>query len=46
MRGQITLRTLLVMPVVAAEAGDITWSVANGFQQFKNDDDFQKIKQA
>lgn len=46
MRGQITLLTLLVMPVVAAEAGDIIWSVANGFQQFKNDDDFQKIKQA
>lgn len=45
MRGQIALVALLAMPV-AAEAGDITWSVANGFQQFRNDDDFQKIKQA
>lgn len=46
MRGQIALVALLAMPVVAAEAGEITWSVANGFQQFRNDDDFQKIKQA
>jgi hypothetical protein len=44
MRGQIALIALLAMPVTA-EAGDITWSVANGFQQFRNDDDFQKIKQ-
>lgn len=46
MRGQIALVALLAMPVVAAEAGEISWSVANGFQQFRNDDDFQKIKQA
>ncbi|WP_408602191.1 hypothetical protein [Pseudomonas sp. PLMAX] len=46
MRGQIALVALLVIPVVAAEAGEITWSVANGFQQFSKDEDFQKIKQA
>ncbi len=29
-----------------AEPGQITWSVANGFQVFKNDSDFQRLKQA
>ncbi len=44
MRRYIAFATLLAMPIVA-EAGEITWAVANGFQQFKNDSDFQKIKQ-
>jgi hypothetical protein len=46
MREQIALVALLAMPLVSAEAGEINWSVANGFQQFRNDDDFQTIKQA
>jgi len=44
MRRYIAMAAVLAMPTMAVEAGEITWSVANGFQQFKNDSDFQKIK--
>ncbi|SCW75294.1 hypothetical protein [Pseudomonas sp. NFACC05-1] len=45
MRRFIAVTALLSAPIVAA-AGEITWSVENGFQQFKNAADFQKLKQA
>jgi hypothetical protein len=37
---------MIVSPVMSASAGEITWMVANGFQQFKNESNFKKLKDA
>jgi hypothetical protein len=46
MRRYIALAAVFALPVVSAGAAEISWSVANGFQQFKNDADFQTLKEA
>ena len=46
MKRYVVVAAIIMSPVMSASAGTIDWMVANGFQQFKHEDDFQKLKAA
>ncbi|NMY12669.1 hypothetical protein [Pseudomonas veronii] len=46
MKRFIVIAAMIVSPVMSAYAGTIDWMVANGFQQFKHEEDFKALKDA